>query len=314
MREDFTKSRARCRQGVAEGRTRGAAVHPRPEELGEGGRPGAQPDRRDHDADGVVLALRRGARRARRKPDPRRETVHVRRPGAASTWTTIYTFLFSGQGDRRRQGAGTAPSTTRSRAAVAQEATVKPSHWGSSSRSTCRRPRSRPAAGRRGKRGSVRPVGPVASSATSAPAATASSRGRQPESRGSRSPGCGIRSSSPRRTSDSPGIVAFVALWYLLTEFFAIPRFNKLPGPVEVWREFTSRTPTYRHLAVHARLLQAHPVERLAGYPGVLLGDGARRAARPLHGLEEGIPGLHVPDRRARCDRSRCSPGCRLRS
>jgi NitT/TauT family transport system permease protein len=41
------------------------------------------------------------------------------------------------------------------------------------------------------------------------------------------------------------GVIGFVAVWYLLTEFFGVPRFNKLPGPVEVWREFTSRTPTY---------------------------------------------------------------------
>ena len=41
------------------------------------------------------------------------------------------------------------------------------------------------------------------------------------------------------------GVIGFVALWYLLTEFFSLPRFNKLPSPVEVWREFTSRTPTY---------------------------------------------------------------------
>jgi NitT/TauT family transport system permease protein len=33
--------------------------------------------------------------------------------------------------------------------------------------------------------------------------------------------------------------------WYLLTEFFNLPRFNKLPGPVAVWKEFTSRTPVY---------------------------------------------------------------------
>ena len=41
------------------------------------------------------------------------------------------------------------------------------------------------------------------------------------------------------------GIVSLVLVWYLLTEFFNLPRFNKLPGPVAVWKEFTSRTPTY---------------------------------------------------------------------
>ena len=41
------------------------------------------------------------------------------------------------------------------------------------------------------------------------------------------------------------GIVSLLLAWYLLTEFFNLPRFNKLPGPVAVWKEFTSRTPTY---------------------------------------------------------------------
>lgn len=41
------------------------------------------------------------------------------------------------------------------------------------------------------------------------------------------------------------GVVGFVVLWYVLTEGLGLPRFNKLPGPVEVWREFTSRSPTY---------------------------------------------------------------------
>ena len=41
------------------------------------------------------------------------------------------------------------------------------------------------------------------------------------------------------------GIAAFVAAWYLLTEALSLPRFEKLPGPVEVWKEFLSRDPTY---------------------------------------------------------------------
>jgi NitT/TauT family transport system permease protein len=41
------------------------------------------------------------------------------------------------------------------------------------------------------------------------------------------------------------GIVSLLVAWYLLTEFFNLPRFNKLPGPVAVWKEFTSRAPTY---------------------------------------------------------------------
>lgn len=41
------------------------------------------------------------------------------------------------------------------------------------------------------------------------------------------------------------GIVTLVLAWYVLTELFNLPRFNKLPGPVAVWKEFTSREPTY---------------------------------------------------------------------
>ncbi len=41
------------------------------------------------------------------------------------------------------------------------------------------------------------------------------------------------------------GVVAFIFLWYLLTERFQLPRFEKLPGPVAVWNEFTSRDPTF---------------------------------------------------------------------
>ena len=41
------------------------------------------------------------------------------------------------------------------------------------------------------------------------------------------------------------GIISLLLAWYLLTEFFNLPRFNKLPGPVAVWTEFTSRTPKY---------------------------------------------------------------------
>ena len=41
------------------------------------------------------------------------------------------------------------------------------------------------------------------------------------------------------------GIISLMLAWYLLTEFFNLPRFNKLPGPVAVWKEFTSHKPTY---------------------------------------------------------------------
>jgi NitT/TauT family transport system permease protein len=41
------------------------------------------------------------------------------------------------------------------------------------------------------------------------------------------------------------GIISMILLWYVLTELLSLPRFNKLPGPVAVWKEFTSPTPTY---------------------------------------------------------------------
>ena len=41
------------------------------------------------------------------------------------------------------------------------------------------------------------------------------------------------------------GILLFGIFWFLTTEYFKLPRFEKLPGPIEVWTEFTSRDPTY---------------------------------------------------------------------
>ena len=41
------------------------------------------------------------------------------------------------------------------------------------------------------------------------------------------------------------GIVGFVFLWYMTTEYLKLPRFEKLPGPVAVWTEFVSPHPTY---------------------------------------------------------------------
>lgn len=49
----------------------------------------------------------------------------------------------------------------------------------------------------------------------------------------------------PRTYIGLLGIVSMVLLWYVTTELFNLPRFNKLPGPAAVWKEFTSRTPTY---------------------------------------------------------------------
>ncbi|MFH1057399.1 MAG: ABC transporter permease [Pseudomonadota bacterium] len=41
------------------------------------------------------------------------------------------------------------------------------------------------------------------------------------------------------------GILGFVALWHLTTEYLKLPRFEKLPGPVAVWREFISSNPVF---------------------------------------------------------------------
>lgn len=41
------------------------------------------------------------------------------------------------------------------------------------------------------------------------------------------------------------GIVGFVFLWYMTTEYLKLPRFEKLPGPVAVWTEFVSPHPIY---------------------------------------------------------------------
>lgn len=49
----------------------------------------------------------------------------------------------------------------------------------------------------------------------------------------------------PRTYIGILGVISMLLLWYVLTELLSLPRFNKLPGPVAVWKEFTSRTPTY---------------------------------------------------------------------
>lgn len=51
--------------------------------------------------------------------------------------------------------------------------------------------------------------------------------------------------SSPSPYLGLVGIASLLLFWYLTTELFALPRFEKLPGPVAVWTEFTSRNPTY---------------------------------------------------------------------
>ncbi|PWT91686.1 MAG: ABC transporter permease [Proteobacteria bacterium] len=80
------------------------------------------------------------------------------------------------------------------------------------------------------------------------------------------------------------GIVLFVLGWYLATEYFKLPRFEKLPGPVEVWTEFTSPDPTYgtsiytpdyyKHIAWSSlRVLIAFALATVLGVPlGLFMG------------------------------------------
>lgn len=41
------------------------------------------------------------------------------------------------------------------------------------------------------------------------------------------------------------GILFFLLSWYLATELLKLPRFEKLPGLLSVWREFISKDPVY---------------------------------------------------------------------
>ena len=78
------------------------------------------------------------------------------------------------------------------------------------------------------------------------------------------------------------GIAGFIALWYLSTERFKVPWFNKLPGPVAVFREWVSDpsygisvyTPEYYpHLHQHWRVLQAFFLATFLGVPiGLFMG------------------------------------------
>jgi len=80
------------------------------------------------------------------------------------------------------------------------------------------------------------------------------------------------------------GIALLLVFWYLTTELFRLPRFEKLPGPVAVWTEFTSRNPTfgtslfspqyYKHILWSSwRVLQAFFWATFLGVPlGLLMG------------------------------------------
>ena len=89
---------------------------------------------------------------------------------------------------------------------------------------------------------------------------------------------------SPSPYFNVAGILAFVALWYLLTEFFNLPLFNKLPGPVESVTEWISHDPIYgislytpeyyTHIGVSVwRVFQAFVLATVFGVPiGLFMG------------------------------------------
>ena len=80
------------------------------------------------------------------------------------------------------------------------------------------------------------------------------------------------------------GVAGFVLLWFLLTEFFTVPRFEKLPGPVAVWQEFSSPDPVfgtsiytpdyYKHILWSSlRVAQAFFLATVLGVPlGLFMG------------------------------------------
>jgi len=80
------------------------------------------------------------------------------------------------------------------------------------------------------------------------------------------------------------GIVGTLALWYLFTERFKLPWFNKLPGPVEVFKEWVSDDPAYgisiytpeyyQHILTSVwRVLQAFFLATVLGVPvGLFMG------------------------------------------
>lgn len=91
-----------------------------------------------------------------------------------------------------------------------------------------------------------------------------------------------FKSSSPYY--NSAGLLGFIVLWYLLTEYSALPLFNKLPGPVESVSEWVSKNPIYgisiytpeyyTHIGVSVwRVLQAFVLATLFGVPiGLFMG------------------------------------------
>ncbi|MCL2123370.1 MAG: ABC transporter permease [Desulfovibrionaceae bacterium] len=80
------------------------------------------------------------------------------------------------------------------------------------------------------------------------------------------------------------GILGFVFVWYLLTEYFALRLFNKLPGPLASFKEWTSPNPTYgisiytveyyQHIGISIwRVFQAFCLATILGVPiGLFMG------------------------------------------
>ncbi len=80
------------------------------------------------------------------------------------------------------------------------------------------------------------------------------------------------------------GLIGFVLVWYLLTERFKLPLFEKLPGPVASFREWISQAPVYgisiytpeyyQHIGVSVvRVLKAFVLATVLGVPlGLFMG------------------------------------------
>jgi NitT/TauT family transport system permease protein len=91
-----------------------------------------------------------------------------------------------------------------------------------------------------------------------------------------------LKSSSPYL--NLLGIIGFLFLWYLFTERLKLPWFNKLPGPLEVYREWISDDPAYgisiytpeyyQHILISIwRVLQAFFLATVLGVPvGLFMG------------------------------------------
>ena len=89
---------------------------------------------------------------------------------------------------------------------------------------------------------------------------------------------------SPTPYLNALGLVAFVLFWYLTTEYFQLPYFEKLPGPVASFQEWVSKDPIYgisiytsdyyAHIGISVwRVFQAFMLATLLGVPtGLFMG------------------------------------------